>query len=199
LFVSDPYFVYPEKHGEEAYRVIAEALKNKDRVAVGRVVLSTREHPVMIEPFGDGGLLMSKLRAPDEVRQPEFDFKSTVDKQMIDLAETIMDRLAGEWNPSQFQDRYQEALRGLIDAKQKGQPLPKGAVAQQPTNVVDLMAVLKKSLLASSTNDNEKKAPPKKAKVDQRQRSMLLPVKGGGKATEAKAAEPAKAKRKKAS
>jgi hypothetical protein len=142
---------------------------------------------------------MSKLRAPDEVRQPEFDFNGTVDKQMIDLAETIMHCLAGEWNPSQFQDRYQEALRGLIEAKQKGEPLPKGSVVPQATNVVDLMAVLKKSLLAAGTIDNAKKSPAKIPRGDQRQRSMLLPVKGGGKAGEAKAAEAAKTKRKKAS
>src|SRR5262249_34674738 len=62
LFISDPYFIYPAKTGEEAYRVISHALTNKKQAALGRIVLSTREHPVMVEAF-ESGLLMSLLRA----------------------------------------------------------------------------------------------------------------------------------------
>jgi DNA end-binding protein Ku len=179
LYVSDPYFIYPGKSGLDAYRVIAQALTNKKRVALGRIVLSTREHPVMVEPFL-GGLLMTLLRAQNEVRDAEYDFKNgKLDPKMVDLAETIMDRMAGDFDPADFQDRYQEELRKIIEAKAKGLPKPKHARVAEQDNVIDLMAALKRSLAGKAA------APPapvgRKKKTDSRQRSLLLPVAGGGK------------------
>lgn len=186
LFISTPYYVYPDKGGEEAYRVIAEAMAHKKRAALGRIVLSTREHPVMVEPFL-GGLMMSILRSPDEVRAAEFNFKGgKIDKEMVELAETIMDKLEGKWEPEEFRDHYQEALRELIEAKQRGAPIKRGAPpAPEPSNVVDLMAVLKRSVAGNTAKATaeEPVAKPKKgrgAKVDRRQPSMLLPVEGKG-------------------
>jgi DNA end-binding protein Ku len=187
LYISTPYYVYPDKGGEEAYRVIAQAMANKKRAALGRIVLSTREHPVMVEPFDDG-LLMSVLRSPDEVRVADWSFKGgKLDAEMVDLAETIMDRLKGEWQPEEFRDRYQEALRELIEAKQRGTPIRKGAPpAPEPSNVVDLMAVLKRSVAGkgagkeAQTEPAVTAKPKRRTKVDRRQRSMLLPVEGKG-------------------
>lgn len=201
LFVDAPYFVYPDKNGEEAYRVIARALGNKKQVAIGRIVLSSREHPVMLEPF-NGGLLMCTLRSQDEVREADFDLdKAAPDKQMVELAESIIAKMRGKWQPEKFNDTYQEAVRALIETKAKGLPAPKGGSVPQPTNVVDLMAVLKKSLAqAPAANDAEPKAPKRaKAKGDKRQQSMLLPVKGGGQKAPAAAAEEKPSRRKKAS
>ena len=199
LFIGDPYFVYPDKRGEEAYRVIAQALENKGRVALGRIVLSTREHPVMLEPF-EGGLLMTTLRAADEVRAAEFDFKGKTDKEMVERAESIIDRFEGTWEASKFHDRYQDALRALIEAKEKRLPAPKAGPAPDTSNVIDLMGALRKSLTqvggargAPSKPDAAKKRPAKKAKTDQRQRAMLLPVSGGKKPpAEEKSAKPSR-------
>ena len=181
LYIGTPYYIYPDKGGEEAYRVIAEAMANKKRAALGRIVLSTREHPVMVEPFL-GGLMMSVLRSPDEVRKAEFNFKGgKLDAEMVELAETIMERLKGEWNPEEFRDRYQEALKELIEAKQRGMPIKKGApVEPEPSNVVDLMAVLKKSVAGNLAKTAPAPAakPKRGGKVDRRQPSMLLPVEG---------------------
>jgi DNA end-binding protein Ku len=181
LYISTPYYVYPDKGGEEAYRVIAQAMAAKKRAALGRIVLSTREHPVMVEPFM-GGLLMSVLRSPDEVRAADFNFKGgKLDPEMVDLAATIMDRLEGKWDPVEFRDHYQEALRQLIEAKQRGTPIKKGAPpAPEPSNVVDLMAVLKRSIAGNTAKAAApQSAKPKRgAKVDRRQRTMLLPVEG---------------------
>jgi DNA end-binding protein Ku len=181
LYISTPYYVYPDKGGEEAYRVIAQAMTNKKRAALGRIVLSTREHPVMVEPFM-GGLLMSVLRSPDEVRAADFNFKGgKLDPEMVELAETIMDRLKGKWDPEEFRDRYQEALRDLIEAKQRGAPVKKGAPpAPEPSNVVDLMAVLKRSVAGNMAKaaPTPVAKPKRAAKVDRRQRTMLLPVEG---------------------
>jgi DNA end-binding protein Ku len=149
LYVDTAYFVYPEKTGTEAYRVIAQALRNKKRVALGRIVLSQREHPVMLEPFEDG-LLMCTLRSEDEVRSADFDLdKTPLDKEMVSLAESIVEKMKGTWNPEKFNDTYQDAVRELIETKAKGLPVPKGTPLTPPSNVVDLMAVLKKSLAAT--------------------------------------------------
>jgi DNA end-binding protein Ku len=97
LYLETPYYVYPEgKTGVEAYRVIAEALRNKGKAAIGRIVLSSREHPVMVEPFEEG-LMMQTLRAASEVREANFDLpKDKLDPEMVQLAESILDRFAGE-------------------------------------------------------------------------------------------------------
>ncbi len=177
LYVADPYFIYPGKTGVDAYRVIAQALTNKKRVALGRIVLSTREHPVMVEPFL-GGLLMTLLRAENEVREPDYDFKNgKLDGKMVDLAETIMERMAGDFDPADFRDRYQEELRKLIEAKAKGMPGPKRTRVAEQDNVIDLMAALKRSL--AEKGKAERAPAGRKRDVDRRQGSMLLPVKGG--------------------
>ena len=201
LFIDTPYFVYPDKNGEEAYRVITQALANKKQVALGRIVLSSREHPVMLEPF-NGGLLMCTLRSQDEVRDADFDFdKAPVDKQMVELAESIIAKMRGQWQPEKFNDTYQDAVRALIETKAKGLPAPKGGSAPEPTNVVDLMAVLKKSLAVAAPAANDYKPKPKRAKAkgDKRQQSMLLPVKGGGQKAASAATEEKPSRRKKAS
>lgn len=199
LFIGDPYFVYPDKRGEEAYRVIAQALENKGRVALGRIVLSTREHPVMLEPF-KGGLLMTTLRAADEVRSAEFDFTGKIEPEMVELAESIIDRFEGKWEASKFHDRYQDALRALIEAKEKHLPAPKAGPAPDTSNVIDLMGALRKSLTQvggaraeAPKSDASKKRPARRAKADQRQRAMLLPVSGGKKPpAEEKPAKPSR-------
>jgi DNA end-binding protein Ku len=178
IYVDAPYYIYPEKSGLEAYRVIAEAMLAEKKAAIGRIVMSGREHPVMVEPRG-GGLMMFLLRAADEVRSAEYDFPELkIDRKMIEIAATIMERQAGEFEPSQFHDRYQDALRELIEAKSSGGPPRKSKAPAAQSNVVDLMDALRRSL------NQEKSAPAvtaragKKAAKDKRQGSLLLPIKG---------------------
>ena len=146
LYVDAPYYIYPEKSGMEAYRVIAKAMSDARKAAIGTIVLSTREHPVMVEPHGPG-LVMYLLRAAEEVRQSEFDFPaSKLDPKMVEMAGVIIKRAAGEFDPAQFRDRYQDALRELIEAKIKGLPREKPRRFEEPGKVVDLMALLRKSI-----------------------------------------------------
>jgi DNA end-binding protein Ku len=212
LYLDTPYYVYPEnEQAEEAYHVIAAALAESDRVGVGRIVMSQRERPVALQPF-DGGMLLSTLHTAEEVRLAEFDQpKHKLDPQMVEIATTIVERLAGKFEPKGFHDQYQDALRQLVESKQKGQPIRRAKI-EEPSNVVDLMAVLKKSLASTGSgvaNENrgtEETRPAKKArgkKADARQRSLLLPIdsgkKGAAKPAAKRAAEPAaKAKRKRA-
>ncbi|HLJ21549.1 MAG TPA: Ku protein [Stellaceae bacterium] len=184
LFVETPYYVYPEgKTGIEAYRVIGQAMRNRKKVGIGSIVLTSREHPVMVEPHEEG-LMMSLLRTAEEVREASYDLpKDKVDSEMVRMAEEIMDRLKGKWQPEKFRDRYQDALHELIEAKVKGLPREKRPTAEEPSNVIDLMAALKKSLSSRTAAEAEPAgaAKPKRGKQqDRRQASMLLPVQGGG-------------------
>lgn len=200
LYFDTPYYVYPDgSHANEAFHVIAHAMEKRKKAAIGRVVLSNKERLVAVEPFA-GGLLLSTLRASDEVRAAEFDkIKGDVDSEMVEMAETIMNRLAKKFDPASFHDRYQDALKALVEDKMKGVKPATVAAEEPPSNVIDLMAALKQSVAAEGkgavTNGKKKRAS------DRRQANLLLPVKGGAKAKAAPIVEaaPKARSRKKAS
>lgn len=205
LYFDTPYYVYPDgSHANEAYHVIAHAMAKRKKAAIGRVVLSNKERLVAVEPF-EGGLMLSTLRASDEVRGAEFDkIKGDVDAEMVAMAETIMDRLAKKFDPASFHDRYQDALRALVESKLKG-VTPTATPTEEPSNVIDLMAALKQSVAAEGKGKAEANGANGKKKragaSDRRQQNLLLPVKGdGAKTKQAPAAEAPKTRaRKKAS
>jgi DNA end-binding protein Ku len=155
LYWNDPYYLIPnEKSGVEAYTVIREALAEAGRIALGRVVMHTRERMVALEPR-DKGILVYTLRMADEVVAPKDAFAdipaSKPDKRMIEIARKIIEQQEGPFEPENFEDRYEGALRDLIRRKEKGEKL----VTAEPVaedNVIDLMAALKKSLKAKSGN-----------------------------------------------
>lgn len=151
LYWNDPYYLLPnDKTGTEAYAVIREALSETGRIALGRVVMHTRERLVALEPR-DKGIIVYTLRMGDEVVQPKDAFEdipaTRPDKQMVEIARKIIEQQAGAFEPEKFEDRYENALRELIRRKEKGEKL----VTAEPVaddNVIDLMAALKKSLKA---------------------------------------------------
>ncbi|HUK58204.1 MAG TPA: Ku protein [Stellaceae bacterium] len=199
LYLDMPYYVYPDgAHAVEAYEVIAHAMAKKNMAALGKIVMSSRERLVAIEPFGKG-LMMMTLRTADEVRQPEFDHLPTkIEPEMVAMAEQIVDKLSGEFDPSTFRDSYQDALRELVAEKMKGHKPAKRQVEEPASNVVDLMAALRSSIEREGTGAGAKR---RGKEADRRQQALLLPVKGGGKkaAAAAPAAEEHKpARRKKA-
>jgi DNA end-binding protein Ku len=196
LYLDTPYYVYPDgKIAIETFRVIGEAMKETGRVGIGRIVLSSRERQVLVEPLG-GGMLMRTLRSSNEVRKPEFgDADDNADPDMVAVAKTIIERRTAEFDPADFQDRYQDALRELVDSKAEGRPAAKKAAAAPP-KVINLMEALKRSLAEGGS----RKAPSKAKAGDRRQGHMLLPVEGGKKAEEVPAAKsrpaPARARKK---
>ncbi len=178
LYFEKPYYVAPDGDvAAETYQVIARAMADKGKVGLGRVVISTREHPVAVEPH-DGRLLLTTLRAANEVRPAEtVEEGDDVNDEAVSLASMIIDKRYGSFTPKSFHDRYQDALRGLIEAKAKGRKLPLPQV-RTPAKVVDLMDALKRSLSETPEAAAPKKPTRKKA-VDPRQQHLLLPVKGG--------------------
>ncbi|PXA78628.1 Ku protein [Caulobacter sp. D4A] len=149
VYWDNPYYLAPDgKLAQEAFAVIREAMAKSGQIALGRVVMSTRERLLALEPRGKG-ILAYTLRTDAEVRKESeiFDAISdkAPDKAMIAIAEKIIEQQEGPFDPSQFVDRYEEALKDLIEAKQKGHKVEKVAEPED-TNVVDLMAALRASL-----------------------------------------------------
>lgn len=150
LYWNDPYFLVPSgKTGIEAYIVIRDAMEKQNKVALGRLVLHTRERIVALEPRGKG-ILLTTLRSHDEVKDEKefFDDISSkkVDKKMLDIAQTIVEQQSGDFDPSDFKDRYEDALRELIARKQKGQKPVTAAPPAEEENVIDLMEALRRSV-----------------------------------------------------
>ena len=169
-FLDTPYYVTPsEPVGQEAFAVILEAMRGKGMVALGRLVLSKRERVIALEAY-DKGLLGTTLRYPYEVRSAEDYFcdlpQLSIAPDMLTLAEHILDRKAGEFNPATFRDRYEEALLAHLKAKQAGSvPEHKRAFAA-PQRVVNLMEALRRSVAAET-----KSAAPHKGAVPARKRA----------------------------
>lgn len=169
LYWSDPFFVVPEKGvGAEAFAVIRDAMKASGKVAIGSLVLRGRERQLALEVRGKG-LVAFTLRAHDEVRDADDYFDgipaAKPDKDMVEIATRIIGQKEAAFDPTTFKDRYDDALRAMIKAKQKG---GKGVVeVEEPddTNVVDLMEALRNSLKGSASGRTPaaKKAPAKKA------------------------------------
>ncbi|MGE5565593.1 MAG: Ku protein [Parcubacteria group bacterium] len=160
LYWNDPYFLMPDgKLAIEAFTVIREAMRETDKVALGRVVMHQRERLLALEPR-DKGLLAYTLRSNDEVRKPETYFDEIpdhkADPQMIAIAEKIIEQQSGPFDPSEFKDRYEDALRALIAEKQKGKGRVVHVEEPQDTNVVDLMEALRRSL---GQNGGERRKP----------------------------------------
>ena len=149
-YLENPYYIVPDgKEGVDAFAVIRDAMKDKNRVALARVVLSNREHVIAIEPLGKG-LLGTTLRYPYELRgEDEYfdDIKSPkISKDMIELAVHILDSKAAHFDPSEFKDEYETALRTLVKRKSEGKSIKAPQREEKPGNVVSLMDALRGSL-----------------------------------------------------
>jgi DNA end-binding protein Ku len=149
-FRDAPYYLAPEdKVGQEAFAVIRDAMKKKKMVGIARVVMARRERVMMLEPFGKG-IMGTTLLYPYEIRSDEAVFEEIPEvklpDQMLGLAEHIIDKMTGEFNPEEFGDRYENAMIELIRSKQAGLPAPKEKAASRPANVVNLMDALRRSI-----------------------------------------------------
>ncbi|MCS3931947.1 Ku protein [Bradyrhizobium elkanii] len=171
-----------------------------DKVAIGRVVLTNREHIIALEPR-DKGLIGTLLRYPHEVRDPAEYFDDIQDvkvtKDMLDLARHIVNQKAGRFDPEKFEDHYETALVDLINLKRAGKPItPKERPRGE--NVVDLMDALRKSVGGAAAETKASKKPVKKAKkASAGQKEMLMPIAGKKAAKEAAVKKPAAGARRK--
>lgn len=156
-YFDSPYYVIPTNTvGQEAFAVIREAMRGKETVGLGRVVLSKRERPIILEPFSKGMRGMT-LRYPYEVRDERDYFSDIADMkispEMLKIAEMILDQVAADFDPSKFVDRYEEALIELLKKKQAGiAAKPDEVLPPRSDNATNLMDALRRSLSGSKTN-----------------------------------------------
>jgi DNA end-binding protein Ku len=194
-YLIRPYYLRPDgKVGHDAFAVIRETIREMNKVAIGRVVLTNREHIIALEPL-DRGLMGTLLRYPYEVRSEEEYFDEIQDvkvtKDMLDLAKHIVNQKAGRFDPDKFEDQYETALVDLINQKRAGKTIrPKERPRGE--NVVDLMEALRRSVGGAAT---ETKAPKKQAKKPRKaaagQKEMLMPIEGKKPTKETAAKKPA--------
>jgi DNA end-binding protein Ku len=173
-YYERPYYIVPEgKGGEEAFAVIRDAMKDKGRVALARIVFANREHILAVEPWGKG-MLGTTLRYDYEVRDEAEFFKGIpsprINKDMIQLASHILDSKAGRFDASQFKDEYELALRKLVKRKASGKTIEMPAEREDRGNVIDLMEALRqsvkgrKSAALKGKSESRKTAPARKRK-----------------------------------
>src|ERR1700758_1975961 len=193
-YLIRPYYLRPDgKIGHDAFAVIRETIKEMNKVAIGRVVLTNREHIIALEPL-DRGLVGTLLRYAYEVRSEQEYFDEIQDvkvtKDMLDLAKHIVNQKSGSFEPEKFEDHYETALIDLINKKRAGKPItPKERPAAG--TVVDLMEALRRSVGgAAAGTAGPKKAVKKPRKASSGQKEMLMPIEGK-KPKEAAAKKPA--------
>ena len=188
MYFDKPYFVVPaDDLAEEAFVVLRDALRASNKVGVGQLAMRGQEYVVALKPCGRG-MLLETLRYAEEVNKAASYFReigdAKPDPDLLDLAATLIEKKSGKFDPAEFHNRYVDALRGLIEEKRKKKGKlviqdPDDGAPTKGSNVIDLMAALKKSLGddKGGANDNKgaakrpaakkaapaKKAPAKKA------------------------------------
>jgi DNA end-binding protein Ku len=170
MYFEKPYFVVPaDDLAEEAFVVLREALRKTKKIGLGQLAMRGREYVVSLKPCGRG-MVLETLRYADEVNKAQGYFRDIPDgkpdAELLDLAEALIEKKAAPFHPQEFHDRYVDALKALIERKRKSKTGTKiiedkdGDSGRGASNVVDLMAALKKSM---GTSGAATKAPAKKA------------------------------------
>ncbi len=180
LYLADPYYVVPDGEvGQQAFAVIRDAIRKEGMVAIAKVVFTSREHMIAIEPRGKG-MMGVTLRYPYEVRKPDEYFSEIEDekvpKDMLDLATHIVETKRGKFEPETFEDEYEDALKELLRKKQRGEKIEQPK-ERAPSNVINLMDALRKSLKVEDGPSSARSAKKGRKRIEG-QREMLLPIPG---------------------
>jgi DNA end-binding protein Ku len=170
IYFDSPYYLAPDgAAAEETYRVLHQAMREEKKIALSRLVLATREHPVAIK-IQDKGFVLSTLRAADEVHDARPYFAEVEDAEsdpeMLGLAKQLIKQKTGKLEPAVFHDRYQDALKELIQAKIAGQEPVVAEAPEHGGKVIDLMEALKRSLKGDAGAEERK--PPAQSKPARR-------------------------------
>ena len=160
LYLNNPYYVVPDGEvGQQAFAVIREAIRKEGMVALGRVVFTSREHVMALEPRGKG-LLGVTLRYPYEIRKEEQYFDEVEDekipKDMLELATHIVETKSGHFNPDKFEDHYENALKELLKKKRAGEKI-EAPKEREPAKVINLMDALRRSVSAERAGGARRK------------------------------------------
>src|SRR5882762_9079606 len=175
MFFYKPYYLEPQKGGDKAYALLRDSLKDTNKVGVAKVVIKTRQYLAGVKPE-DGVLVLELMHFADELADPEtlhVPKKTEVGKREMNMAKSLIDSMSSKWNPEKYRDDYREALMEVIEEKVEagGKEIEeKPKKARKPTNVIDLVSVLQKSLeqtggkkKATTKSRRKQKQPAKKA------------------------------------
>ena len=165
-YLDKPYYIAPSgKTAAEAFAVIRDAMQDKERVALGRIVMAHREHIIALEPLGKG-LLGTTLRYDYEVRDEKAYFKgipsARIKKDMVQLAAHILESKAGHFDARKFKDQYENALKKLVRRKASGKKIDFAEPKEDKSNVINLMEALRNSVKGRKAKGGTKKRGGKK-------------------------------------
>jgi len=182
LYLIRPYYLAPDgKVGQDAFAVIRNVIKQMNMVAIGRVVLTSREHVIALEARGKG-LMGTLLRYPYEVRDENEYFDDIQDvkltKDMMDLAKHIVETKTGHFEPEKFKDHYETALKELVEKKMKGIKIEAPRERDEPTKVINLMDALRRSVRSQQQQTGRKQPAKRGRKRVEGQKEMLFPIAG---------------------
>lgn len=167
-FFEVPYYLVPSKGGDHAYALLRDALKLSERVGIARFVLRDKQHLAAVEVI-DNALVLSVMRFEDELVDTgnlHFPAKADVRKAELDMAKTLVDSLAADWDPKKYTDQYRENLMRIIKGKAKGKKVAlEAGEEKRPAKVVDLMERLRQSLEQTKSKPAKanRKAPKRRA------------------------------------
>ncbi len=179
IYYDHPYYLAPGTGAAKPYKLLLEALKDAERVAIARVVIRSKEQLVAIRPRGDV-LTMETLLFGDEVVPPEDlgelegvgDAKAT--KKEVQMARQLVDSLAADFDPSKYRDEYRDAVLDMIERKAEGQEITVQETPEEPEEVPDLMAALEASI-AQSKRQSKPKAKSKAKSSNGKPKSKAKP------------------------
>ena len=170
MFFYKPYYLEPQKGGDKAYALLRDALKDTNKVGIAKVVIKTRQYLAGVKPE-DGALVLELMHFADELADPEklhVSKKMEAGKREVNMARSLIDSMTSKWEPKKYKDDYREALMEVIEEKVEagGKEIEeKPKKTPKPTNVIDLVSVLQKSL----EQIGAKKKSPAKSRKKQKQ------------------------------
>ena len=157
------YYLVPEETGAKAYALLREALNRSGKVGIAKVSFRDKEHLAALR-FRDEAFVLETMYWPDEIREADFggvDVSAKIRPNELEMAQTLIDNLTADWDPTEFKDEYREALLRTVEAKINGEEIE--VVEAEPTaKVVDLMEALKASVAAAKKEPNAEPEPKKK-------------------------------------
>jgi DNA end-binding protein Ku len=160
MLYKKSYYLVPEETGAKAYALLREAMNKAGKVGIAKVSFRDKEHLAALR-FSDEAFVLETMFWPDEIREADFggvDVDAKIRDNELEMAQTLIDNLTSDWDPTQYADDYREGLLGIVEAKINGQEIE--VVEPEPTaKVVDLMEALKASVAAAK---KETKPEPKK-------------------------------------
>src|SRR3954454_11185734 len=157
LYFRKAYYLLPQEGAEKPYRLLVKALEDTGRVAIAKIVIRNKQHLACVRPVGKT-LVLETMYYADEVRKPEDAPAPQVRPAEVEMAKTLIENLAGKWDPERYHDQYRNQLLDLLEKKAEGEPLPE---RQEDTGgeVIDLMDALRQSVAATK---KKRRAPAKR-------------------------------------